>query len=193
MEADFEKSNEDVRERSLMLVVVLLVVSVAAHIGLMLSVSDYSITPLVENVHADRKLSKDLPTMQMRKYEGDPLAEVMRDVPRPAPAPDEERQSDRVERLSGDVAGAVVPEMSDSPTSILPPAQPEVPPPAVNLTEWQPRQDILTVPEPTVPDTREALPRVVIPKVERVSHAADIVPAFDLIESAESAFAASVI
>ena len=141
----------------------------------------------MENVHTDRKLTKDLPTMQMRKYEGDPLAEVMRDVPRPAPAPDEERQADRVERLSGDVAGAVVPEMPDSPASILPPAQPDVAPRAVDAAEWQPRQDILTVPEPTVPDVREALPRVVIPKVERVSHAADIVPAFDLIESAESA------
>ena len=191
MEDDFEKSSDDSRERSFMLVVVLLIVSVAAHIGLMLSVSDVSFTPLVENVHTDRKLTKDLPTMQMRKYEGDPLAEVMRDVPRPAPAPDEERQADRVERLSGDVAGAVVPEMPDSPASILPPAQPDVAPRAVDAAEWQPRQDILTVPEPTVPDVREALPRVVIPKVERVSHAADIVPAYDLIESAESAFAAS--
>ena len=191
MEADFEKSNDDVRERSFMLVVVLLVVSVAVHIGLMLSVSDYSFTPLAENVNTDRKLTKDLPTMQMRKYEGDPLAEVMLDVPRPAPAPDEERQADRVERLSGDVMGAAVPEMPESPATILPPAQPEVPPPTVDMAEWQPRQDILTVPEPTVPDVRETLPRVVIPKVERVSHAADIVPAFDLIESAESAFAPS--
>ena len=47
MEADIEKSADDTNERSLMLVVVLLIVSVAAHIGLMLSVSDYSFTPLV--------------------------------------------------------------------------------------------------------------------------------------------------
>ena len=157
----------------------------------MLSVSDYSFTPLVENVHTDRKLTKDLPKMQMQKYEGDPLAEIIRDVPRPAPAPEEERQADRVERLSGDVTGSMAPEMPESPASIMPPAQPDVAPRAVEAAEWQPRQDILSVPEPAVPDVREALPRVVIPKVERVAHAADIVPAFDLIESAESAFAAS--
>ena len=51
MEADFEKTNDDGRERSLMLVAVLLIISVAVHIGLMLSVSDYSFTPMVENVH----------------------------------------------------------------------------------------------------------------------------------------------
>ena len=152
-EADFEKTNDDARERSFMLVVVLLIISVAVHIGLMLSVSDYSFTPLVENIHADRKLTKDLPTMQMQKYEGDPLAEVMRDVPRPAPAPEEERQSDRVERLSGDVTGGIAPEMPESPASILPPAQPDVAPRTVEAAEWQPRQDILTVPEPVVPES----------------------------------------
>ena len=60
MEADFENTSDDGRERSFMLVIVLLIVSVAVHIGLMLSVSDYSFTPLVENVHTDRKLTKDL-------------------------------------------------------------------------------------------------------------------------------------
>ena len=191
LEADFEKTNEESRERSFMLIIVLLIVSVAVHIGLMLSVSDYSFTPTVEKVHTDRKLTKDLPQMQMRKYEGDPLAEIIRDVPRPAPAPDEERQVDRVERLSGDVTGSVAPEMPETPASIMAPAQPDVAPRAVEAAEWQPRQDILSVPEPTVPDVREALPRVVIPKVERVAHATDIVPAFDLIESTESAFTAS--
>ena len=187
MEADIEKNADDSSERSLMLVVVLLIVSVAVHIGLMLSVSDYSFAPLAEKVHSDRKLTKEMPTMQMTKYEGDPLSVMMQDVPQPAPPPDEERPADRVERLSGEVTGSIVPEMPESPESIMPQAEPTVAPRAVEAAEWQPRQDILTVPEPVVPDTQEALPRVVIPKVERVAHAADIVPAFDLIESAESA------
>ena len=68
MEADIEKNADDTSERSLMLVVVLLIVSVAAHIGLMLSVSDYSFTPLAEKVHSDRKLTKEMPTMQLTKY-----------------------------------------------------------------------------------------------------------------------------
>ena len=46
MEADIEKTADDTSERSLMLVMALLIVSVAVHIGLMLSVSDYSFTPL---------------------------------------------------------------------------------------------------------------------------------------------------
>ena len=187
MEADIEKNADDSSERSLMLVVVLLIVSVAVHIGLMLSVSDYSFTPLAEKVHSDRKLTKEMPTMQMTKYEGDPLSVMMQDVPQPAPPPDEERPAERVERLSGEVTGSIVPEMPESPESIMPQAEPTVAPRAVEAAEWQPRQDIITVPEPVVPDTQEALPRVVIPKVERVAHAADIVPAFDLIESAESA------
>ena len=187
MEADIEKSADDTSERSLMLVMVLLVVSVAVHIGLMLSVSDFSFTPLAENVHSDRKLTKEMPTMQMAKYEGDPLSVMLQDTPKPAPPPDEERQAERVERLTGDVAGSIVPEMPESPESIMPQAEPDVVPRTVEAAEWQPRQDIITVPEPTVPDAQETLPRVVIPKVERVSHAADIVPAFDLIESAESA------
>ena len=137
LEADFEKTPEESRERSFMLIIVLLIVSVAVHIGLMLSVSDYSFTPTVEKVHTDRKLTKDLPQMQMRKYEGDPLAEIIRDVPRPAPAPDEERQVDRVERLSGDVTGSVAPEMPESPASIMAPAQPDVAPRAVEAAEWQ--------------------------------------------------------
>ena len=191
MEADIEKNADDSSERSLMLVVVLLIVSVAVHIGLMLSVSDYSFTPLAEKVHSDRKLTKEMPTMQMTKYEGDPLSVMMQDVPQPAPPPDEERPAERVERLSGEVTGSIVPEMPESPESIMPQAEPTVAPRAVEAAEWQPRQDIISVPEPTVPDVREALPRVVIPKVERVAHAADIVPAFDLIESTESAFTAS--
>ncbi|MBO7689188.1 MAG: hypothetical protein J6V72_22605, partial [Kiritimatiellae bacterium] len=187
MEADIEKSADDASERSLMLVVVLLIVSVAVHIGLMLSVSDFSFTPLAENVHSDRKLTKELPRMQLSKYEGDPLAVMLQDVPQPAPPPDEERQTERVERLSGEVTGSIAPEMPESPASIMAQPAPDVAPRAVEAAEWQPRQDIITVPEPAVPDVQEALPRVVIPKVERVSHAADIVPAFDLIESAESA------
>ena len=187
MEADIEKSTDDTSERSLMLVVVLLIVSVAVHIGLMLSVSDYSITPLAEKVHSDRKLTKEMPKMQLTKYEGDPLSVMLQDVPQPAPPPDEERQAERVERLSGNVTGTIVPEMPEAPESIMPQVEADVVPRTVEAAEWQPRQDILTVPEPVVPDPQETLPRVVIPKVERVSHAADIVPAFDLIESTESA------
>ena len=192
MEADIEKSPDDTSERSLMLVVVLLIVSVVVHIGLMLSVSNFSFTPLVENVQVNRDLHRNMKPTHVRKYEVDSLDAVRRDVLRPVPPPDPERQSERVERLSGDITGSIVPEMPESPASIIPQVDPDVAPRAVEAAEWQPRQDIVAVPEPSVPDAPEALPRTYIPKVERVSHAADIVPAYDLIASTEAAISASV-
>ena len=56
-------------------------------------------------------------------------------------------------------------------------------PAAVEAAEWQPRQEIVAVELPTVPDEEAALPRLVIPKVARVAHAADITPPFDLMPS----------
>ena len=192
MEADIEKSADDTSERSLMLAMVLLIVSVAVHIGLMLSVSDFSITPLVENVQINRHLHRNMQPTRVHKYEvDDTLDAVRRDVLRPVPPPDPERQSERVERLSGDVTGSIAPEMPETSAPITPQTDPDVAPRAVEAAEWQPRQDIVTVPEPVVPDVPEALPRTFIPKVERVSHAADIVPAYDLIASAEAAISAS--
>ena len=193
MESDIEKSADDTNERSLMLVVVLLIVSVVVHIGLMLSVSNFSFTPLVENVQVNRDLHRNMKPTHVRKYEVvDSQEAVRRDVLRPVPPPDSERQSERVERLSGDVTGSIVPQMPESPASIIPQVDPDVAPRTVEAAEWHPRQDIISVPEPTVPDEQEALPRTFIPKVERVSHAADIVPAYDLIASTEAAISASV-
>ena len=191
MEADIEKSADDTSERSLMLAVVLLIVSVVVHIGLMLSVSNFSFTTLVENTQINRDLHRNMKPTHVRKYEVDSLDAVRRDVLRPVPPPDPERQSERVERLSGDVTGSIAPEMPESPAPIIPQVDPDVAPRTVEAVEWQPRQDIVTVPEPEVPDVQEALPRTFVPKVERVSHAADIVPAYDLIASTEAAISAS--
>jgi len=191
MEADFEKSNDEGRERSVILVSALLVVSVIVHIVLMFSVSGFSFTPLSDSVTAELMKAKSMRKVGVRRLENDPLeaAKVMK--PPPAPPPVTERQVDRVERLSGDVTSEIAPVMPESTSSILPSDVPDVPPPAVPKTEWQPRQNILSVPEPEVPDVQDFMPRVVIPKVERVNHAVDVAPAFDLIESVESEFAAS--
>ena len=198
METDFEeKTSEDTRERSLMLLAVLFIVSAAAHIAFMLSVSDLAVAPILGNTSAEAFAATSLKQQQPKKmnvqtYEGDPLAEVIREMPRPAPAPDQEKQTERVERLAGDLESALAPDMPQSPESARPSVDADLAPRTVDAATWQPRQDILTVPEPEVPDAREALPRVVIPKVPRVSDAADIVPAFDLIESVDSVASAAV-
>ena len=191
MEADFEKSNDEGRERSFMLVSALLIVSVIVHIALMFSVSGFSFTSLSESGAAELMKAKAMRKVGVRRLERDQqeAAKVMK--PPPAPPPVTERQMDRVERLSGDVTSEIAPVMPERTSAVLPSEEPEVRPPAVPKTEWQPRQNILAVPEPEEPEVRDFMPRVVIPKVERVDHAVDVAPAFDLIASVESEFAAS--
>ena len=198
METDFEdKTPEDARERNLMLIAVLMLVSVAVHTWFMLSVSDLSVAPLLGNTGAEAFSAKELKQqrpqkMNVQTYKGDPVKDIVRDMPRPAPAPDKEKAVERVERLSGDLESAIAPEMPESPESARPAATDGPAPRAVDAATWQPRQEIMSVPEPEVPDVREALPRVVIPKVQRVGDAADIVPAFDLMESVDSIAASAV-
>ena len=191
MEADFEKSNDEGRERSFVLVSALLVVSIIVHIVLMFSVSGFSFSMLSESGAAELMKAKSMRKVGVRRLEHDLLDAAKVVKPPPAPPPVTERQVDRVERLSGDVTSEVVPVMPEITSSILPSDAPDVRPPAVPKTEWQPRQEILSMPEPEVPAAQDFMPRVVIPKVERVSHAVDVVPAFDLIKSVESEFAAS--
>ena len=109
MEADFEKSNDDVRERTVMLVATLLLVSAVVHVALMFSVSGYSFTPMAESGAAELKKAKALRSVGVRRLERDPLRAAKCDVQPPAPPPDRERQTDRVERLSGDVASEIAP------------------------------------------------------------------------------------
>ena len=51
---------------------------------------------------------------------------------------------------------------------------------------WMPRQEIADVIAPTTEDTDAALPRMVVPKVDRVKFAEDVVPAADLLAAGTS-------
>ena len=181
-EFDIEKSDGDQRERGILLVVLVLIVSCAVHIGLMYACSDCAFAPApaeFKNDHA-RKWTKDLPTMQVQKRAEDPLVRELQVKPRPAAAPDAERQEQRVERLASSSGSTVVPEMPRSAASA--PISDVLPEPAqIQAAEWKPRQEIAVVETPVVPDDKAALPRLVIPKVERVPNAADITPAFELL------------
>lgn len=187
MNPDFEKTPTGTQDGLNILLVFVLLVSAAVHVGLMLSFSNCAFAPLPAQVKSDRKWTKELPIMQMQKLTEDPLAQIVKAEGRPAAAPDKEKQEDRVERLAGPAESAITPDM---PTAAVaaPPSADEVPKPApVNAVEWQPRQEILEITNPVVPDDQATLARVEIPKVERVTHASDITPAYDLLPASGAA------
>lgn len=184
-EFDIEKSDgADQRERGVLLVAFVLIVSCAVHVGLMYACSDCAFAPMPAETRPDhnRKWTKDLPTMQVQKMTVDPLAQELQVAPRPAAAPDTEQQEQRVERLAASTESGIAPELPSS-ASAAPIADVHPDPAKIEAAAWQPRQEIAAVEMPTVPDEDAALPRIVIPKVERVSHAADITPSFDLLET----------
>ena len=154
-----------------------LLLSCAAHVGLMYTCSDYAFAPLPGEVKTDRKWSKQLPTMQVKKMTEDPLARALREA-RPVAAPVVEHQEQLVNRLAPVTESSLTPELPRA-ASTAPTADTMPEPTKPEAASWQPRQEIAAIEVPTVKDEEAALPRLVIPKVDRVSNAADIVPAFD--------------
>jgi Mg-chelatase subunit ChlD len=166
-----------------------ILISCATHLALMYACSDCAFAPLPDSIASERKWTKQKPVMQVKKMTEDPLARMTQKA-RPAAAPVVEQQSDRVSRLESAVTPAIMPKLprpasADPVSDAMPsPAKPEA-------AEWTPRQKIAEIEAPTVPDDQAALPRLVIPKVERVDHAVDITPAYDLI-SAPSAVGSGI-
>lgn len=167
-----------------MLLMAVLAVSVVVHAFLMGSLSSCEFSPLPASaVQGDgRKWSREVPPMRVEKAESDPLVRILDVEPPPAAAPDVERQEDRVDRLAGAVAESQIapdlPEMAAASQAASSPALSE--PPPVDAAKWTPRQEIAEITMPTVPDEAAALPRVVIPKVERVKMAVDVSQAAEL-------------
>lgn len=186
MNPDFDKVPAGVDDGLNALIIVALLFSAVAHVGLMIGLSDCPFAPLPVPIKNDRHWTKDLPVMQMQKMAEDPLAVNLSDeLPPPAP-PDAEKPEDRVDRLADATAQTIVPDMP-APVAEAAPKTAAVPEPApVAPAEWQPRQEIMAIEMPTVPDEAAALPRLVIPKTPRVAHASDVTPAFDLLSVAGS-------
>lgn len=185
MDADFRFEEEEKgtggvsRETSLFWLIAALVVSCATHVLLMYACSDCAFAPLRGDLADTRRWTKELPVMQVRKMDGDPFLLEKAERPRPAAAPDNERQEARVARLSSAERSAVAPEM---PVAAVAATLAEPAPESAQAAsaEWMPRQEIVAIEAPTVPDDLAALPRLVVPKVARVKGAADITPAYDL-------------
>lgn len=180
-EYDIEKDdNGSQSETGVFLVLIVLIVSCAAHLGLMYACSSCQFAPLPDEVKGVRKQTHELPVMQMQTLAEDPLIAELNPEGRPAAAPDQEKQEERVDRLADAAGSSIAPEMPKAAsTAPISDAAPE--PAKVEAAEWKPRQEIAVVEAPIVPDEAAALPRLVIPKIERVAAAADIVPAFDLV------------
>lgn len=161
-------------------------ISCATHVALMYACSGYAFAPPPPNMDGGRKKwTKQLPVMQVSKMTEDPLAREAQKA-RPAAAPVVEKQEDRVSRLESAVSPAIMPELP-RPASTAPVADAMPAPATPEAAEWTPRQKIAEIEAPTVPDDQAALPRLVIPKVERVGHAADITPAYDLMSKPAAA------
>ena len=183
MNRDYEDMSAGANEGWVALFIFALLVSAAVHVGLMLKLSDCAFAPLPGSIKSDRKWTKDLPVMQMQKMAGDPLAKAMDVEPPPVAPPEVEKQEDRVNRLADATTKTILPDLPVPVADAAPEAEQKPEPAAVEAAEWQPRQEIVAVELPTVPDEEAALPRLVIPKVARVAHAADITPSFDLMPS----------
>ncbi|MGN0852371.1 MAG: VWA domain-containing protein [Kiritimatiellia bacterium] len=181
MDLDVEKTDgAGSSERRLVLLSLMLFISAGVHIGLMTSLSSCPFAPLPAQTRTDRKWTKERPTMKVRKMDVDPLSRMFETAPRPVAAPDAEKQDERVDRLAGSVERTPVPELPST-EDVVPKSAETLPDPAkVEAMEWKPRQRIAEIEVPTVPDEQAALARVIIPKVERIGHAADITPAFEL-------------
>ena len=181
MDPDYDKASAGVNDGWSALIIFSLIVSVAIHVGLMVKLSDCPFAPLPRPIKNDRHWTKDLPVMQMQKMAEDPLAvDISAELPPPAP-PDMEKPEDRVDRLADATAQTIVPDMPTPVAEAAPRAEAGPEPASVAPAEWQPRQEILAIEMPTVPDEAAALPRLTIPKIPRVAHAADVTPAFDLL------------
>ena len=187
MDLDYEKASAGVSDGWGAPIIVALLFSAVVHVGLMVKLSDCPFAPLPIPVKSDKRWTKDMPVMQMKKMAEDPMAvDLAAEMPPPAP-PEVERQEDRVDRLADAAAQTVVPEMPASVAETAPKADTLPEPAPVAPAEWQPRQEILAVELPTVPDEAAALPRIVIPDVPRVKHTkSDVLPAVDLMSTVEA-------
>ena len=183
MNPDYDKASADTSDGWSVLIIVAVLCSAAIHVGLMVGLSDCPFAPLPMEIKNDRHWTKDLPVMQMQKMAEDPLAvDIAAELPPPAP-PEVEKPEDRVDRLADATAQTIVPDMPTPVAEAVPKAVTLPEPASVAPADWQPRQEIMAIEMPTVPDEAAALPRLVIPKAPRVAHASDVVPAFDLLSS----------
>lgn len=173
------------------LIALTVAISALVHVGVMMSVKDMAFAPLPDQApKGERHWTKELPIMQVRKLDRDPLQLLPEAKARPVAPPEVEKQEDRVDRLAAATAKSALPDLPESAAGL--PVGVAVEPAKVEAMEWTPRQEIVAIENPTVPDEAAALQRIVIPEVPRVRNAPDITPSQELIGKAGSLGAAAV-
>ena len=172
------------REKTTAILLVALVLSLVAHLGLMQALEHCSFNTVPDGVRPVRRWTRDMPLANVTRHTGDPMADTAV-TGRPAAAPEAETVAARVARL-GEKPLA---EMAATPAVAAPAAPaPSAPPPEVAPAEWRLQEtiDVLDHPLPA----EEAAPQLVRPLPEAPASAgADILPPAELLahESAPDA------
>ena len=161
------------REKTSALLIVALLLSLAAHAALMLSLSRCSFSTFADSARGSRRWTRDLPTMHVARHTGDPLAaENVRG--RPAAAPVVETVQERVARLAegpAEKAPAAAPDM--------PAAAEPAPPPKPQAADWRPQEKLDILDHPVAEDEGAVVPQTVTAVASSLV-GADILPPADM-------------
>ena len=84
MNPDYDKASAGVDDGLNALIIVAILFSAVAHVGMMIGLSDCAFAPLPESVKSDRHWTKDMPVMHVEKMAKDPL---LTEMPSPPPPP----------------------------------------------------------------------------------------------------------
>ena len=158
-----------------------LALSLAFHAAMMAGLSDCTFNPLsAVEMQPARKWSREVPKMNIDRFDGDPFAAAEEALGRPAAAPVVEDEYHRVERLAEEIpVNEAPPRPPDIAAKLA--ETPEASAPKPELPALRPREEIALVENPVVPDDKAALPRIVIPAVPRMKGAPDISPPAELL------------
>ena len=179
------RGSSESAERSVMVALAAVVLSLGFHIGGIYALSNVDFASRTRHEWKTNRF-QNLPPMNVQRFEGDPMSESPdrggESLPAPKEDADDAAKVDRLESSSDSPSAAPLEVSSDSemlkPVEVRPTASDDV---------WMPRQEIVDVIAPTVEDAESAMPRVIVPKIDRVKFAEDVVPAADLLASGSSA------
>lgn len=179
------RGSSESAERSVMVALAAVVLSLGFHIGGIYALSNVDFASRTRHEWKTNRF-QNLPPMNVQRFEGDPMSESPdrggESLPAPKEDADDAAKVDRLESSSDSPSAAPLEVSSDSemlkPVEVRPTASDDV---------WMPRQEIADVIAPTVEDAESAMPRVIVPKIDRVKFAEDVVPAADLLASGSSA------
>ena len=178
------RGSSESAERSVMVALAAIILSLGFHIGGIYALSNVDFTTRMRHEWKTNRFQA-MPPMSVQRFEGDPMSESPDRGGESLPAPKEDRDDaakiDRLESTSDAPSAAPLEVSSDSemlkPLEVRPTASDDV---------WMPRQEVADVLAPTVEDAEAALPRVIVPKIDRVKFAEDVVPAADLLAAGTS-------